>query len=76
MGHYDGYSKEDFEALLRLLSEIKGKFLLSSYPSDILNDCIKQYGWRTNSFTGRVSIAAKNGKQKGKTERLTLNYAP
>ena len=31
MGHYDGYSREDFEALLKLLSEIQGKFLLSPY---------------------------------------------
>jgi DNA adenine methylase len=75
MGHYDGYSKDDFEALLMLLSEIKGKFLLSSYPSDILNDYIKRYGWQTRSFEGRVTVAAKNGKHKGKTERLTLNYA-
>ena len=36
MGHYDGYSREDFEALLGLLAGIQGKFLLSSYPSDIL----------------------------------------
>lgn len=74
MGHYDGYSKEDFEALLTLLSQIKGRFLLSSYPSDVLSAVTKQHNWQTLSFNGRVSVAAKNGKQKGKTEVLTANY--
>ena len=29
-GHYDGYSKEDFEQLLKTLTKIEGKFILSS----------------------------------------------
>ena len=28
-GHYDGYAQEDFDALLRKLEGIRGKFLLS-----------------------------------------------
>jgi DNA adenine methylase len=74
MGHYDGYSKEDFEALLQLLSNIEGKFLLSSYPSDLLTDYTKQHDWQTMSFDGKVSVAAKSGKQKAKVEVLTGNY--
>jgi DNA adenine methylase len=31
-GHYDGYSIQDFENLLELLSTIEGKFLLSRQP--------------------------------------------
>src|SRR5690606_1274878 len=46
-GHYDGYSKEDFEALLKTLQACEGKFLMSSYPSDILSDYSKQNGWFT-----------------------------
>jgi DNA adenine methylase len=74
MGHYDGYSKEDFEALLKLLSTIQGRFLLSSYPSDVLNDYTYRYGWNRQGFKSKVSVAAKSGKQKGKTEMLTANY--
>jgi DNA adenine methylase len=74
MGHYDGYSREDFEALLKLLSEIKGKFLLSSYPSDILDNYCSRNNWSTRSFDSIVSIAAKSGKQKKKVEMLTSNY--
>jgi|GEM_PF-6126754 len=43
-GHYDGYTIEDFEMLLKLLSRIEGKFRLSSYPSDILEEFRKAYG--------------------------------
>ncbi len=74
MGHYDGYSKDDFEALLKLLSGIQGKFLLSSYPSDILSAYSKAHGWHTQSFEGTVSVGARCGKQKRKTEVLTANY--
>jgi len=74
MGHYDGYSKEDYEALLQLLSGIKGRFMLSSYPSDILSRHVKLNKWNIKSFNGRVSVAARNGKQKGKTEMLIYNY--
>lgn len=74
MGHYDGYSKEDFEALLKLLSQIQGKFLLSSYPSDALNDAIRLFKWHTRSFDATVSVNARSGKKKGKVEVLTANY--
>ncbi len=54
MGHYNGYTKEDFILLLKTLSNIKGKFLLSSYPSEILNDTngelINFYEVVTNDF--------------------------
>ena len=75
MGHYDGYSIDDFEALLKLLSSIKGKFLLSSYPSTILTEYTKQYGWHTIKVDGHVTVNSKSGKQKTKVEVLTANYA-
>jgi DNA adenine methylase len=37
MGHYGGYTLDDFERLLQVLTSIKGKFMLSSYSSDILS---------------------------------------
>lgn len=74
-GHYDGYSKEDFENLLKLLSRIKGKFLMSSYPSDILTDYTKQNGWYTKNIEQKVSVANGTGKPgKKKIEVLTANY--
>ena len=74
MGHYDGYSKDDFEALLKLLAIIKGKFLLSSYPSDILAEYSNANGWKTKSINGTVTVATKSGNRKQKVEVLTCNY--
>ncbi len=74
MGHYDGYSLQDFEDLLKLLSEIKGKFLLSSYPSEILNEWTKKQKWNTYTVEGKVSVNAKSGYLKRKVEVLTSNY--
>ena len=73
-GHYDGYSEQDYENLLTRLSMIKGKFLLSSYPSDILKRFTKQFGWHTWSLESGVTINNKSGYQKRKVEVLTANY--
>jgi DNA adenine methylase len=74
-GHYDGYSQDDFENLLRTLSEVEGKFLLSSYPSEILSDYTKRNGWMTKEIEQAVSVANGVGKPgKRKIEVLTANY--
>lgn len=73
-GHYDGYSVEDFENLLKALSGIKGKFLMSSYPSDILKQYSKENGWMTREIEQSVSVANGVKPGKKKTEVLTANY--
>jgi Site-specific DNA methylase len=72
--HYDGYSVDDFESLLKTLSAIKGKFLLSSYPSDLLKRYTKDNKWQTRSIEQLVSVNAKGGYQKRKEEVFTANY--
>lgn len=71
-GHYDGYSQEDFEGLLRRLSGLQGKFLLSSYPSDLLADYAAKFGWYCRSLEQRVSVNKGYGKKK--VEVLTASY--
>lgn len=73
-GHYDGYSKQDFENLLDLLSKIKGKFLLSSYPSPLLQQYCKAHKWPFKTYEQGVSVNAKSGYLKRKWETLTANY--
>ena len=73
-GHYLGYTEQDFENLLNLLSEIKGKFLLSSYPSALLQGYVKQKGWHFKTFESGVSVNAKAGYMKRKWEMLTANF--
>ncbi len=75
MGHYKGYTEQDFENLLIALSELKGKFLLSSYPSEILERYTKKYKWHTKKIEG-ITVSVSLGKKKTKTEVLTGNYLP
>jgi DNA adenine methylase len=75
MGHYGGYSSEDFENLLKLLTKVEGKFLLSSYPSELLRQYTAQAGWRTiNIEMTKSSGAGLGSTSHKKTEVLTLNY--
>lgn len=69
MGHYRGYTYEMYEELLITLANVKGKFLLSSYPSELLSKYAKEYGWFTREITMRCSA-----NKKTKVEALTANY--
>lgn len=73
-GHYAGYKMEDFEALLIACSKLKGKFLLSSYPEEILKDYIERFGWKHEQFVKSLSVDGKKNQGKTKTECLTWNY--
>jgi DNA adenine methylase len=69
MGHYGGYTEEDFKRLLNTLSSLQGKFLSSSYPSDVLSECIATQGWRVREI--EMKRSAGGGR---KVEVLTWNY--
>lgn len=71
-GHYDGYTEDDFNALMCRLSGIQGKFLLSSYPSDLLMKYAKKHKWNVRTVEQRVSVNKGYGKKK--VEVMTANY--
>ena len=74
MGHYKGYSEQDYKELLNMLAKVEGKFLLSSYPSPILNQYIKKYKWRMKKV--EKSIAVTKHTDKKKIEMLVFNFDP
>jgi DNA adenine methylase len=74
MGHYKNYSEQDFENLLKLLSGIKGKFLLSSYPSPLLSRYSKKFKWHSKEINMPLAVNARYKKGNRKTEVLTANY--
>ncbi len=74
MGHYKTYTEQDFENLLKLLSTIKGKFLLSSYPSKLLTKYTEQNKWHMRKIEMPLSMTARYESGKRKTEVLTGNY--
>ena len=71
-GHYKGYTEKDFIDLLNCLEKIKGKFLLSSYPSDILNKWIESNNFHVYQKESPISVTYLT--KKIKTEQLTGNY--
>lgn len=71
MGHYGGYTEADFEALLLSCSRLQGKFLLSSYPSEVLDRYTQTFGWHQIEISDYVRASSK---RKPKTEVLTSNY--
>lgn len=73
-GHYKGYSENDYRELLDALAKVKGKFLLSSYPSKILSTYIKKYKWKVQKVT--KSVAVTKHTDKVKTEMIVMNYDP
>ncbi len=74
MKYHDGYSENDFEILLVLLGNLKGRFVLSSYPSDILSGYAEKNGWKQISFKTKVSVATVDNPMK--TEVISMNFSP
>jgi DNA adenine methylase len=54
--------------------KFKVKFLLSSYPSTILNSYIKKYKWRVHKIVKSVAVTKHTDKKK--TELFVMNYDP
>ena len=76
MGHYGGYTKMDFARLLVNLSGCKGKFILSSYDSPILNQAAIKYGWRIQKIEKQLAVLAKYNTKRTKVECITTNFDP
>jgi len=76
LGHYNGYTEAEYELLLKTLSGIKGKFLLSSFPSELLTKYTEANGWHTRTYTKSLAAHKSEGGQSKptKTEVLTANY--
>jgi DNA adenine methylase len=77
-GHYKGYTETDFAALIELLTKLKGRFLLSSYPNEMLNEVAKEQGWIQKEIVMQLNVNGNTGKNQNrkKTEMLTMNYDP
>ena len=73
-GHYNGYSINDFAALLELISGLQGKFLLSSFRYDILTEQTAKNGWSQFEITMNKSVTANSGQSLQKIEVFTANY--
>lgn len=72
MGHYDGYTEDNYRELLETLANVKGKFLLSNYRSELLKSYIDRHKWHIMYYEKQLS--ASDTKSKRKIEVLVANY--
>lgn len=73
-GHYrKAFTIDNYVQMLEwCASECKGKFLLSNYNSEVLEQFILKYGWFKREITHRLSAPRKSGTAK--VELLVSNY--
>jgi DNA adenine methylase len=71
-GQYSGYTEAQFTQLLDTLTQVKGRFLMSSYPSDVLARFTKKHKWETAEVEKRLAVHP--GAKGKKIEVLTANY--
>lgn len=73
-GHYSGYTWENLEELLTLLAAIKGKFMLSNYPSDLISKYSAENNWPTKQIFFKKDSCLVQDRKAQKTEVLLMNY--
>lgn len=71
--HYRGYTTDDLKELLITLQDIKGKFILSNYNSEMLETYIDKNQWNKLEIDMPLSVANLT-RSKRKTEVLVTNY--
>lgn len=72
-GHYEKLKGVYYE-LLDLLPTLKGKWLMSSYPSVQLSELRIINSWHTKDTQQNLAVSGKHNGGKVKTECLTWNY--
>ena len=82
MGHYVGYTEDDFANLLAFCAKCEGRFILSHYDNnEALTAAIAENGWRVQKLERMVCFHRSNGdktpdEQRARTELLVYNFEP
>ena len=75
-GHYSGFTFDNLEELLIVLQNIKGKFILSNYPAEIITRYAQKKNWLLEDIVMKQDIVNAMGVKSTKTEILLYNYNP
>lgn len=75
-GHYAGWKIDDLRSLLDVLSSFnRGKWMLSEYDSDILQEYVTRFGWNVYRKEVTSSASLKHNEPRSKrTELIVTNY--
>ncbi|GAB6075688.1 DNA adenine methylase [Desulfurobacterium crinifex] len=68
-----GFTEKDHIELAELLKNIKGKFLLSYYPCELVEELYKDFNWETKEVSKFSSYAKERSRPRG-TELLIRNF--
>jgi DNA adenine methylase len=72
-GHYtDTFNLADFERLLELLSAIKGKFILTMFPHEVLSEYIEKQNWKVLEVERTISASKVNRRKQ--VELIVYNF--
>ncbi|MDR1380781.1 MAG: DNA adenine methylase [Tannerella sp.] len=74
MGHYSGmFNEQSLEELLNLCSGLKGKFMLTMYPCDIIKVFSRRFAWKIHEAERHLS-ACKSEHRRRQLEWMVCNY--
>ena len=72
-GHYNGtFDEADFEKLLSILSEVKGKFMLTMFPHPLIEKSAAEHGWKIHRLDR--TITASKVSRRRQEEWIVTNY--
>lgn len=73
MGHYTGmFNEQSLQELLELLTRLQGKFMLTMYPNQLIQDYVDNHSWHIHEVQ-RTVTAAKTKRRK-QAEWMVCNY--
>lgn len=73
MGHYSGMFNEDnLKSLLELLGAVKGKFMLTMFPHDLIKLYVDRFGWKIVEIERNITACIKQRRKQ--QEWLVINY--
>lgn len=71
--HYKNtFTEEDLRRLLEALTQIRGKFMLTMFPLQMLQDYIDKYNW--NKHLVERCITASKENRRRQVEWIVTNY--
>lgn len=73
-GHYKGFTENDFVDLLETCNELKGKFMLTNYKSQVLDDFLQSTNWNYKEIEFNTMVNTNHKKRQGKVEVIITNY--
>lgn len=74
-GHYtDTFSDSDLCSLLELLATVKGRFMLTMFPNDLIESYAIRHGWVTHRITRTISASKAMSGRRKQQEWIVCNY--